>query len=266
MRLLTFLYCQPSEFQMTTENLPTSWKDQLESEARSIARAFRPTTAQISTKSGIMTYMGVPVPNNRMDVVILATIYENNFFESKYDPRNPRNPICFAFGKPEPGSGSRPEMAPHPDISEEFRQATTCDRCEWSKWGSDSESVSGKGKRCKEIYKIGLIPAGDYATNEMAILRVPVTSRKNFEVYVNGTAVQYGRPPWGVVTEVSLKPHMKNQFEVVFTTKNVLPEEELGRVWPKIDGAFEAMMQAYDPNSNPLEKKEPEETGRKRKY
>lgn len=246
-----------------TENLPTNWKEQMEQEARAVARAFRPSTTQISTKSGIMTFMGQVVPGNKLDCIILATIFENNFFEGKFDPRNPRNPICFAFGKPEP-NGDKPDMIPHQDIPEKNRQAEACARCDWSQWGSDTESVSGKGKRCKELYKLGLIPVGAEA-NEMAILRVPVTSRKNFEVYVNGLAVSTGRPTWGAVTEISVRPHQKNQFEIVFSTKRVLEESELGKIYSKIDGAYEALMQPYDENSDPLETKAPPE-GKKKKY
>lgn len=248
-----------------TDNLPTNWRDQMAAEASALSRSFRPTTAQISTRSGMMTYMGQLVPDNRLDVVILASIFENNFFEGKFDPRSPRNPICFAFGKPQ-ANGDKPEMIPDISIVEPNRQAATCDRCEWSKWNSDTESVSGKGKRCKELYKLGLIPAnGEFAANEMAILRVPVTSRKNFEVYVNGLSASTARPPWGVVTTVSLHPHPKNQFEVRFTTKAVLPDEILGKIFPKINGAFDALMQPYEENQDPLAQRPPAEE-KKRKF
>jgi hypothetical protein len=246
-----------------TDNLPTNWQDVMAGEARALARSFRPSTTQISTKSGIMSYMGQAVPGNKMDVIVLATIFENNFFEGKFDPRNPKNPICFAFGKPE-ANGNKPEMVPHPDISQENRQDATCDRCQWSKWASDTESVSGKGKRCKELYKLGLIPvAGE--TDEMAVLRVPVTSRKNYEVYVNALAASTGRPTWGAVTEISVRPHVKNQFEIIFTPKAPLPEEMLAKIYPKISGAYEALMQPYEPNADPLASR-PADDGKKRKY
>lgn len=249
-----------------TDNLPTNWQDQMAQEARALARSFRPTTAQISTKSGIMSYMGQPIPNNRLDVVVLAQIFENNFFEGRYDPKNPRNPICFAFGKSQ-ADGGKPEMVPS-DVAPETKQADTCDRCQWSQWGSDTESVSGKGKRCKELYKLGLIPVtGDFSTvNEMAILRIPVTSRKNWEVYINGLSAATGRPPWGVVTTVSCRPHMRNQFEVVFDAKEVLPEEVLGKIFPKISGAYEALMQPYEKNSDPLAQKPPVGEAKPKKY
>ena len=246
-----------------TDNLPTNWKDQMAAEAKALARSFRPTTTQLSTKSGIMSYMGQPIKDNKLDVIILATIHENNYFEGKFDPRNPRNPICFSFGKPE-SDGSKPPMVPPIEVVAPNRQADRCDNCDWSKWNSDPESVSGKGKRCKELYKLGLIPVSS-DTDEMAILRIPVTSRKNYEVYVNTLSAATARPPWGVVTTVSVVPHMKNQFEVKFAIKEVLPEEALGKIWPKIEGAFEALMQPYDPNQNPLETKAPVE-GKKRKF
>jgi hypothetical protein len=246
-----------------TDNLPTNWQDVMANEAKALAKSFRPSTTQISTKSGIMSYMGQAVPGNKIEVVILATIFENNFFEGKFDPRNPRNPICFAFGKPE-ANGDKPEMIPHPDIPEKNRQDKTCDLCPWSKWASDTESVSGKGKRCKELYKLGLIPVGA-ESDEMAVLRVPVTSRKNYEVYINSLAAATGRPTWGVVTEISVKPHVKNQFEIIFTPKQPLPEEQLGKIYPKINGAYEALMQPYEENSDPLATRPPED-GKKRKY
>lgn len=247
-----------------TDNLPTNWEQEMANQAKALARTFRPTTAQISTKSGVMSYMNQPVPGNKMDVIILATIFENNFFEGKYDPRNPRNPVCFAFGKPNP-DGTPPEMVPPPEVVGESRQAATCSQCQWSQWASDPESPSGKGKRCKEIYKLGVIPVSDLDSTEMAIFRVPVTSRKNFEVYVNACVATSGRPPWGVVTQISLAPHQVKQFEVKFETRAIVPDDRLSKIWSKIDGAYDSLMEPYDPNQNPLEAKPPVD-GKKRKY
>lgn len=245
-----------------TDNLPTNWQEQMANEAKALSRVFRPSTAQISTRSGMLTYMNQPIPGNKLDCIVLASIFENNYFEGRFDPKNPRNPICYSFGKPE-SDGSKPEMVPYHEIAEPF--AKTCDQCEYSKWGSDPDSVSGKGKRCKEIYKLGLVPYSvDDSLQEMAILRIPVTSRKNWEVYVNGVAASAMRPPWGVVTTIGCRPHPKNQFEIFFEAKEVIPEDRLGDIFRKINGAYDALMQKYDENSDPLEKKPPREG--KKKY
>lgn len=253
-----------------SNNLPINWQEEMARQAKAVSRAFRPSTAQISTKSGMMRYMGQPVPNNQLDVIVLGAIFENNYFEGKYDPMNPRNPVCFAFGRVQE-DGSKPEMLPPPEVVKKeegkgyARQDERCDLCPWSKWNSDPNSMTGKGKRCKEFYKLGLIPRVAGGTDEMAILRIPVTSRKNFDVYVNGVAASSGRPLWGVLTRISIAPHPKNQFEIKFEFRENLTDEELGKIFPKIEGAYEALMEPYDPNANPLEQKPPVEE-KKRKF
>ena len=248
-----------------TDNLPINWQDKMAKEAKTISRAFRPSTAQISTKSGFMSYMGQAIPGNKLEAIILGVTFENNYFEGKFDPNNPRNPSCFAFGKAD-DEGRQPEMIPHQDVLAPF--AAICSACPYSQWRSDTESVSGKGKRCKELYKVGLIPKGQSEnSDEMAVLRVPGTSRKNLEVYIQTLAAQ-GRSLWSVVTEVSTHPHMKNQFEIKFRLVELLPDERLGEVYPKIEGCYEALMEPYQANADPLALRPPveEKPSKQKKY
>lgn len=245
-----------------TENLPVNWQEQMAAEAKAVAKAFRPVTGQISTKSGIMSYMDQPIPGNKLPCVILGAIFENNLFDGKFDPRNPRNPVCYAFGRVNP-DGSKPDMVPYAEIKAPV--AATCGECPNSRWGSDEDSPSGKGKKCKEIYKLALVPVGsldEANSKEIAILRVPVTSRKNFEVFVNqAAAVQ--RPTWGVLAEVSLAPHQRNQFEMKFQVKQAIPDEYLQNLYKRIDGAYDALMQKYDENQEKKEEETPRQ-GRKK--
>jgi hypothetical protein len=251
-----------------TDNLPVNWQEAMAEEARAVSKAFRPTVGQISTKSGILAYMDQPIPGNKLNVIVLAAIFENNYFEGKFDPKNPRNPVCYAFGKAQP-DGSVPFMAPPEYVTAPHRKAADCPACPWSKWASDSDSPSGKGKRCKEIYKLALVPAAtadtDVSKTEIAILRVPVTSRKNFELYVNEAASVFRRPTWGMVTQISLHPHMRNQFEMKFSALEPIPEASLANIYPRIGGGFDVLMQKYEENQD---KKEEEETpsNRKRKF
>lgn len=246
------------------ENLPVNWKEQMAEEARVVAKAFRPTVGQISTKSGILSYMDQPIPGNKLRCIVLAAIFENNYFEGKFDPKNPRNPICYAFGRTLP-NGEPPEMIPFEAIREP--KAATCAECEWSKWGSDSESPSGKGKRCKEIYKLALVPAAsaeqDVGKAEVAILRVPVTSRKNFELFVNEAAAGFQRPTWGVIAEVSLVPDMRTQFQMKFASLEAISDVGLANLYPRIGPAYDILMQKYEENTE-----RPEELQRagKKKY
>lgn len=250
-----------------TENLPVNWEQEMAKEAAVVAKAFRPTVGQISTKSGILSYMDQPIPGNKLNCIVLAAIFENNYFEGKYDPKNPRNPICYAFGKVD-GTGEAPFMAPPEYVTEPHRKAADCEVCTWSKWGSDPESPSGKGKRCKEIYKLALVPAvtadTDVSKTEIAILRVPVTSRKNFELYVNEAASVFRRPTWGMVTQISLAPHMRNQFEMKFAPLEPLPESSLPNIYSRISGGLDVLMQKYEENTEKQEEEAP--SNRKRKF
>jgi len=248
-------------------NLPVNWQETMAAEATAVAKAFRPTVGQISTKSGILGYMDQTIPQNKLRCIILASIFENNYFEGKFDPKNPRNPICYAFGKATP-DGSAPFMAPPDYVVEPHRKAADCVACPYSKWGSDVDSPSGKGKRCKEIYKLALVPAAtadaDLSKTEIAILRVPVTSRKNFELYVNEAASVFRRPTWGMVTEVSLHPHMRNQFEMKFNPVEAIPDAGLSNIYPRISGGFDVLMQKYEENTE--KPKEEPASDRKRKF
>lgn len=249
-------------------NLPVNWQEEMAKEAAVVSKAFRPTVGQISTKSGILAYMDQPIPGNKLKCIVLAAIFENNYFEGKFDPKNPRNPVCYAFGKAQ-ADGSIPFMAPPEYVTDPNRKSTDCVVCPYSKWGSDPDSPSGKGKRCKEIYKLALVPAAtadqDITKTEIAILRVPVTSRKNFELYVNEAASVFRRPTWGMVTEISLVPHMRNQFEMKFAPLEPIPEVNLANIYPRIGGGFDILMQKYEENT---EREQAEETSsnRKRKY
>lgn len=260
-----FEHTNQSESHMT-ENLPVNWQEQMAQEAKAVARAFRPVTGQISTKSGIMSYMDRPLPGNKIECIILAAIFENNLFDGKFDPRNPRNPVCYAFGQTMP-DGGKPEMVPHTEVQSPI--APTCRECPNSQWGSDEDSPSGKGKKCKEIYKLGLVPVtsamDDSVKAEMAILRVPVTSRKNFEVFVNTAAGSLQRPSWGVIAEISLVPDQRTQFQMKFAVKEAVPEDYLGNIYPRITGAYEALMQKYEENKDKPEAEAPAKAG-KRKY
>lgn len=248
-------------------NLPVNWQEEMAKEATAVSKAFRPTVGQISTKSGILAYMDQPIPGNKLNVIVLAAIFENNYFEGKFDPKNPRNPVCYAFGKAQP-DGSLPFMAPPEYVTDPHRKAADCAACPWSKWASDPDSPSGKGKRCKEIYKLALVPAAtadtDVSKTEIAILRVPVTSRKNFELYVNEAASVFRRPTWGMVTQISLHPHMRNQFEMKFAPIDPIPEHQLSNIYPRIGGGYDVLMQKYEENAEKAEE-EPVNKG-KRKF
>jgi hypothetical protein len=78
-----------------------------------------------------------------------------------------------------------------------------------------------------------LIPADSIGTAaaveaaEVAALRPPVTSLKNYASYVQTIAATLKRPPLAVVTEISVVPDPKTQFKVVFTMVRSIDDTEV---------------------------------------
>lgn len=236
----------------------TNWEERLQEEAREISKVERPTISNISLRSGIMTYMDEPVPNNSLDVVVLASCIEQSYYSGDFDPDNIVPPDCFALAPP----GAEQEMAPHEAVPEP--QSEKCVTCKQFKWGSGR----GRGKACGTRRRLIIIPASalenpdSLESAEMALIKVAVTSVKNWASYVNQVAAQYRRPPWGVVTTISVKPDAKTQFKVNFATKGVIDFELLPKIEPLIASSKPSLFAPFD--MTPPAEEEDEPKGKKK--
>lgn len=163
----------------------------------------------VSIRGGRLSYGGAEVPGNKMSVIILDHIMENHLYTERFDPDTPVSPACFAFGRKED------EMGPHENSTEP--QASACKGCPMNEFGT---ADTGKGKACKNIRRLALIPEDgldDLENAEIAYLKVPVMSVKTWAGYVQSVANNLKRPPFGVVTEISVVPDPKSQFRLTFT-------------------------------------------------
>jgi len=179
------------------------------------------TTTFLSTKSGTLTYRGDPVAGNKLQVVILAGPVERLYYSSRYDPTKIVGPDCFAIAQSAVG------MSPSPASPQ--AQHSTCEGCPKNEWGSASNG--GKGKACRETRRLLMIPADSIASPdaiagaEVAALRPPVTSLKNYANYVQTIASVMRRPPLGVITEIAVVPDAKTQFKVTFTSVKTVDDQ-----------------------------------------
>ena len=187
----------------------------------------------ISTKGGQLTYDGNQMVGNEMYVVILDHIFENAYYEGRFNPESPQPPTCFAFGR------SEKDMIPHVNVTAlEQNPCDNCHDCPMNQWGSD-----GKGKACKNVRRLALIPAGHidrktdelelydedhFASAEVAYLKLPVTSTKGFSTYIKQVAQAYNKPVLGVITRVYTTPDPKTQYKVNFEAIEEVPAELLG--------------------------------------
>lgn len=210
------------------------WDDELAKQAE-IAAAMEANTSSnqfFSIKNGTLSWQDSPLPNNEMAVIILDFILENIYYENSYDPDVPQSPTCFAFNRNED------DLEPHAVVREAGQNQSTalCDSCEHNKFGSANK---GKGKACGNVRRLAMIPAGQvardkrfelfedsnhYNTAQIGFMRVPVTSVKGYSAFVKKISNVFKRPPFGVITQVSVVPDQRTQFKVTFEPLEKVPD------------------------------------------
>jgi hypothetical protein len=195
--------------------LPGEWANKLAEHAKDESAKETPETQAFSLRAGVLSFNGQPMPDNKMRVVVAASAFENALFISKFDPNNIVSPLCFALAE------NDEDLKPHDNsFKKQGGEDGMCLGCEHAEWGSDPNSPSGRGKACKSVRRLGLIPEDalfeGLSKAQVAMLRVPVTSVANWATYVHTLAATAKRPVWSVVTEITVKPDPKKQFTVNF--------------------------------------------------
>lgn len=253
------------------------WEKQMAAEAELAASAQRSSGGGgkfFSMKAGVLSYDDNPLPGNQMAVIVLADTMENSWYDGPYDPSNPASPKCFAFAKHEDA------LEPHVKVDEDDyfeRQHDTCDGCPRNEWGS---ADTGRGKACKNVMRLAMIPAGIYkpkgsgrnvtyelelyeddqhfARAEVAFMKLPVTSVKNYSKFVKQLAADLRRPPHGVITNVYLEPDNKSQFKVMFEVIDTVDNQFLSTIMNRhkaeqasIDFPYNPPMEDEAPKAQP---------------
>lgn len=213
------------------------WKSALVADAKKTQAAEAAGGNFISLKGGRMTYQDQLVPNDQLDCIVVANIHERTFYDRAYDPDDTGPPDCFAQAT------DAGDLVPHPNVPNPVHP--TCKGCPNAEFGT---AKVGKGPACKTYRKLALMPAdADPVNAELAIMRVPPTSVRNFSGYANKVAGSTGLPPWGVVTTISVKPDPKTQFQVNFDgQKPVGDDDKLSAIFGAIDGAEKMLLTPYE--------------------
>lgn len=213
------------------------------------------------------------LPGNRICVVILHSVFENAYYADKWVAgKAPLPPKCFAMAHEEE------DLAPHPAMegSGFFEpQATACgDKktgCPKNAWNT---ADVGGGSACKNRRRLALIPAGyyekvkgtkndytheiftdeeHYASADMLILKLPVTSGKEYSKFIRKATAEYGRPPYGLITEITVEHGGQNQFTVKFEVLDVLPNEFFNTIEARHEEAVREIIRPYqEPDAEAL--------------
>lgn len=176
----------------------------------------------ISFKGGNMTYNGEEIPNSELDCVIVGWTHHNAYYDpdERYDPKNPQTPICYAFGDDED------LMEPH-DASKE-KQCGSCAECPFNQYES---AKTGKGKACKNTFRLALISSADLddiANAEVVYASIPPMSLKNFSNYLKKDLdKKFNRPFWSVITKMTCEPDSGSTFKVLFQCDEVIKDSKL---------------------------------------
>ena len=162
------------------------------------------------------------VKGDEMDIVVLASTHENQWFNKPYESGTPAVPACYAFGDLN-AEDPEAEMKPHP--AAEDPQCETCADCEHNRMGS---ALTGKGKACGNVRRLivttpdALKGPKELKEAEARQLKIPVMSTRNWARYVNDLNEEVKRPPYGVVTGMSVVPDKKSLWQVLFEFRELI--------------------------------------------
>lgn len=252
------------------------YREKLATKAGQYAEEEETSGAFITTRGGILKFGDEELPGNEMLVVVLDAIHENTFYPDRFDPEVMLPPRCFAFGR------SEKDMEPHdnvPDPDEEGAdesyfelQHDNCAECPMAEWGS---ADTGRGKACSNRRRLAVIPAGRFVPTkkrgetemevfedpqhfkdaDIAFLKLPVTSTKNWSRYVHELYKEHQVPPFAVLTHIYLEADPKTQFKVFFEFVELIESERiLDLMFARNEEAAEAIEQPYaEPTEEELE-------------
>jgi len=171
----------------------------------------KPSGMWVSFKGGMLSIGGNVQKGNKAKVVVVHSVFENQLYKDRFDPNNPQSPTCYAIAE------NDEDLKPHKDVVNPV-SPEGCAICPNNVWGSDP--LGGKGKACKNVRRLALLSADDLDNldkAEVAIAKLPVTSVKNWSTYASQIANVLKLPPLAVITEMSVEPDPKTQFQVNFS-------------------------------------------------
>lgn len=154
-----------------------------------------PSSNKIKTKGKLFTLPSGESSPGPLNAIVLDYIQQNELYPGAYNPKNPQRPICFALNK------VIEELAPSPKAPSP--KSTSCSTCPHDKWGS---APNGKGKACKNQWKLVLVSENFTITDEPLTLFVSPSGMKHWTKYVRDLAQIHGLLPVQVITEISFEP------------------------------------------------------------
>lgn len=239
----------------------TPWEQKMAEKAQEAvesASSTGGTSKKIGTRGGIFTVDGDEVEDNVLQVVVLDFVVDVTYYEDDFDQDDITPPTAFALGRNEKTLVWHEDS--HPDFAgKELKDSPVF------QWGSADK---GRGKAAKSRRRLLVISASDLeediASSEVRKLMVPVTSGKEWDAYVKQVKA-HGRPPYGVLTEVTIKKHPKYQFTLAFKMLGLIEDEYMPEIISKSESIEEDLFAPYARYDSAQEEEEDERPAKKSK-
>jgi hypothetical protein len=165
-------------------------------------------------------------PETKLKVVVLKTNkgVSRTYYEDTYEEGSDDPPTCY----------SNDGIIPAADV--EDRQAKKCAVCPKAQWGSRITESGKKGKACSEVKRLAVALWSD--PSEPMLLRVPPTSLKGWDTYVNMLFKRGVKPPQ-VITEIRFDPSVSHQVlmfkPIGFVTEDMLEDVQSALAEPTVE-------------------------------
>jgi hypothetical protein len=125
-----------------------------------------------------------------LNVVVLDYAMVNAYYDRAYVANDPKPPACFAVAQ------KKADMAPVATSPvPQHEECKTCPHNQWQSAGSGS-----KGKACKNMRLLAVVPIVNIAEADIWLLSVPPSSTNKYDEYVRDLATEANLAPLFVHT------------------------------------------------------------------
>lgn len=199
--------------------LPSDWRERADKYAKRDAATASGATGwpYIGTKNGVFRFNEDSF-EELPPLLILGVRYENAMYDGTFDPDNPNAPDCFAISETEDGLAPPELLGDKRECLQSDPSSEKCEGCWANAFGTADQ---GRGKKCKNVRRMAVLPADKIDAKSLsevegAMLRIPVTSVKNFSTYANKVTKGLGIPLFMLRTSIAIEDDEKTQFKITF--------------------------------------------------
>jgi hypothetical protein len=177
-------------------------------------------------------------PASSIEVVILRTHKgtAKTYYEKKYVQGSADKPDCY----------SNDGVAPADDA--EKPQSKKCATCPHNQWGSRITESGSKGKACSDVKRLAV--AAPTQLNDPMLLRLPPTSLKPWDQYIDMLNKRGGYKPAQVVTKIRFDPDVVHQ-QLLFKPVALISADMAKQVMEERDSLVVRNIIGIGPDSGP---------------